>query len=271
MDISVLMSVYYKERPENLNKAIDSIINQTYMPKQIVIIKDGRLTKELDVIINKYKSEFPKLIDVYELKENQGLGCALNFGMEKCKYDYIARMDSDDISREDRFEKQVKYLKENCNIDILGGYIQEYNYNMTKKIAIRKVPKNTESIYKEMKRQCPFNHSTVIYKKSSVQAAGKYKNCKMEDYHLWIKMYVKNMEMANLEDILVDYRTSYETYKRRTGINYIKEMVKIEKELLDNDIINKLQYIKNILCRGLIAFLPAKIKMLIYPKIIRKL
>ncbi len=271
MDISVLMSVYYKEKPQYLDEAINSVINQTYMPKQIVIIKDGKLTEELDRVIDKYKNEFPKLIDIYSFEENKGLGLALRLGVEKCKYDYIARMDSDDISRKDRFEKQIKYLEKNKDVDILGGYIQEYNETMDKEISVRKVSIKQKEIYNEIKWKSPFNHSAIIFRKEAVLNAGNYRDYKIEDYDLWIRMKMKNMKMANLEDILVNYRTSYDMYKRRTGIKYLKGIIVIEKELLDYAIINKVEYIKNIITRSLLAFIPPKIKMLLYPKLVRKL
>lgn len=271
MDISVLMSVYYKEKPEYLDEAIKSIINQTYMPKQIVIIKDGQLTEKLNIVIDKYKNKYKELIDVFELKENMGLGFALRFGVEKCKCNYIARMDSDDISRKDRFEKQIQFLEQNKNIDILGGYIQEYDKTMKKEISIKKVPLNNFDIYNEIKVKNTFNHQTVIFKKKSVLEVGNYRNCKIEDYDLWIRMILNKMDMANIEDILVDYRTSHDMYKRRSGIKYLQGIFKIEKELLDNKIINKVQYLKNIISRTILAFIPARIKMIIYPKIIRKL
>ena len=271
MDISVLMSVYYKEKPEYLEKAIESIINQTYKPKQIVVIKDGKLTEELDAVIDKYKNEYKELIDIFELRENNGLGLALKFGVEKCKSDYIARMDSDDISRKDRFEKQVQFLEKNKSIDILGGYIQEYDKTMKKETFIKKVSLNNFDIYNEIKVKNPFNHQTVIFKKKSVLEVGNYRNCKIEDYDLWVRMILNKMNMANIEDILVDYRTSYDMYKRRTGIKYLQGILEIEKQLLDNKIINKAQYLKNIISRTILAFIPAKIKMIIYPKLIRKL
>ena len=271
MDISVLMSVYYKEKSEYLEKAIESIINQTYKPKQIVVIKDGKLTEELDAVIDKYKNEYKELIDIFELRENNGLGLALKFGVEKCKCDYIARMDSDDISRKDRFEKQVQFLEKNKSIDILGGYIQEYDKTMKKETSIKKVPLENIDIYEKTKKQCPFNHGTVIFKKKSILKVGNYRNCKIEDYDLWVRMILNKMNMANIEDILVDYRTSYDMYKRRTGIKYLQGILEIEKQLLDNKIINKAQYLKNIISRTILAFIPAKIKMIIYPKLIRKL
>lgn len=271
MNISVLISVYDKENPQYLKEAIASVINQTYKPKQIVIVKDGELTKKLDRIIYNYKNKFPELIDIYKLEQNQGLGFALRFGIEKCKCDYIARMDSDDISKNYRFEKQINYLEKNKDIDILGGYIQEFNKTMEKKLSIRRVPLNNEEIYAEIKKSNPFNHSTVIMKKKSVLEVGNYRDCKIEDYDLWIRMRKKNMKMSNLDDILVNYRTSYSMYKRRTGIKYLKGIIIIEKELLEYKIINKLEYIKNVIIRTFLAFIPSSIKMLLYPNIVRKL
>ena len=271
MKFSVLMSICSKEKPEYLKQAIESIINQTKMANQIVIVKDGELSIELNRIIEEYKNQYTEIIDVLELEKQNSLGNALNEGIKVCKYEYIARMDSDDISRKDRFEKQIGYLKENPDIDVLGGYIQEYNEKMQKATSIRKVPLTQIEIYRGISNQSPFNHSTVILKKKSLIKIGCYKDCQLEDYDLWIRMRLNNMRMANLSEILVDYRTSIDMYKRRTGFKYLKGVINIEKVLLDSKLINKNKYMKNILLRTILAFIPARIKLFLYPKIVRKI
>lgn len=270
MKFSVLIPVCNKEKPENLKQSIESIINQTVKPNQIVIVKDGELSNNLNEIIEILKKQYPEMIDILSVNKQTSLGKVLNEGIKICKNPYIARMDSDDIARKDRFEKQLKYIQEHPEIDLLGGYIEEYDENMKKATSLRKVPTTKEEIYKTISKQSPFNHSTVILKKESILLIEGYNDCPLEDYDLWIKMRMQNMEMANLPEILVDYRTSLNMYKRRTGLKYLKGVIEIERLLLENKLINKFQYNKNILERAILAFVPAKMKIFLYPKVIRK-
>lgn len=270
MEFSVLMAVYNKEKPIYLKSAIESIINQTLKPDQIVIVKDGELNNELEEIIQDFVTRYPEIMKICGYKENKGLGYALQKGVIECDYQYIARMDSDDIAKENRFELQMNYIKKHLDIDILGGYVQEYDEKMENKISVRKVPILQDEIYKEIGKQNPFNHSTVIMKKEAVLKAGNYQLKPLEDYTLWIQMYVSKCKMANLPQLLVDFRSGEEMYKRRSGIKYLKGIKKIEDMLLEYKIINKYEYIKNMIVRTILAMIPPKIKKVIYPKIIRK-
>ena len=129
MKFSVLISVYIKEKPEFLKKALDSIYNQTLRPDEIVLVKDGILTRELENVISIERKKFENQnIDFVcvQLQKNMGLGIALQKGLEKCQYEYIARMDSDDIAVEDRFEKQADYMRQNSDLSVVGGYIDEF-------------------------------------------------------------------------------------------------------------------------------------------------
>lgn len=270
MEISVLISVYYKEKPEYLDEALKSIVNQTLKPEQIVIVKDGKLTSELELVLNKYKENYNELIDIYELEKNTGLGYALNFGVEKCRNEYIARMDTDDIAPIYRLEEQAKIMKMNSDLDILGGYIEEYDEKMEEVLSIRKVPLTMEKIKKSIKTQCPFNHGSVMFKKQAIIKSGNYSNVKLEDYDLWARMLKNNCIMANTDIILNKMRTGDELYKRRNGMSYVEKVVEIENKLLEYKIINRFEYIRNIFMRIILALIPVKIKKCIYINIIRK-
>ena len=126
MEFSVLMSVYYKENPEYLKRALDSILNQTITADEIVLIKDGPLTKELDDAIANYEEKYIAILRVLSLENNVGLGEALNYGVRHCKYDLIARMDTDDIALPTRFELQMKEFIENKELALCGGQIAEF-------------------------------------------------------------------------------------------------------------------------------------------------
>ena len=185
MKFSVLMSIYKKEEPKYFSEALESVLNQTVMPNEIVIIEDGILTKELQDVIIKYKEKYPDIIKNYPLKENKGLGLALNYGVTKCKHNLIARMDTDDIALPTRFEKQLEIFEKNPSYDIVGGNILEFaeGTNITN---TRIVPEKKEEIYKYAKKRNPMNHVTVMFKKDTILEVGNYENLPyFEDYYLW--------------------------------------------------------------------------------------
>lgn len=267
---SVLMSVYKNDKAEEVEYAINSLLVQTVMPSQIVIVQDGILAEEVYCLLDKYKKN-NGLFTFVELKENVGLGNALNIGLKYCKYEYIARMDSDDFSLSNRFEKQIGFLKKHPEVDVLGGYIEEFDELLQDKLAIRAVPISSEEIKKGMKTRNAMNHVTVIYKKSKVIEAGNYKDCLyFEDYYLWCRMLNAGMIFHNLDDILVNVRTGSEMYKRRGGATYNKSITSFEKKIYKLGFINLYQYCKNISIRLVVSNMPNTLRSLIYKKKLRK-
>src|SRR5690625_792372 len=168
------MSVYEGEKPEYFEASIESMLNQTLMPDQIVIVKDGKLTPALDSVINKYKDDYTGLFTIVTLSENAGLGVALNKGLKHCKNELVARMDTDDISLENRCELQVKEFQKNEKLSIVGTMINEFDVDPNRIISSRVVPTDHNSILKFSRRRNPFNHPSVMYKKSAVQSCGGY-------------------------------------------------------------------------------------------------
>lgn len=215
-DYSVLMSVYEKENPLFLKQSIDSMLNQSLPPNQIVIVKDGKLTEELDKVINKYQTDYKELFTIVELKENVGLGLALNEGLKACRNELVARMDTDDIAVENRCELQVKMFLENENLSILGSYIAEFEDKPEIIISSRVVPTNHTDILKFSRRRNPFNHPTVMYKKSDVLKVGGYGNYRRnQDLDLFVRMLNNNCYSANLDKPLVLFRANRDNLKRR--------------------------------------------------------
>ena len=166
---SVLMSVYKKENPTYLSDSLESIlINQTCKPDELILVKDGPLTNELEQVIKRYQSLFTNF-KVVPLEKNMGLGLALKEGLEHCSYEWVARMDTDDIAKPNRFEEQLNYFQEHPEIDILGSAVTEINSGIDEVISEKKMPLSHEAILTYMKRRNPFCHMTVIFKKSAVQ------------------------------------------------------------------------------------------------------
>jgi len=270
MKYSVLMSVYYKEKPEYLKASIDSMIKQTIKPDQIVLIKDGPLTEALDDVIREYEDN--PIVDVVELKENVGLGKALNIGLEKCRNKIVARMDTDDISIPDRCEKQLLILNQNKDVSVIGTGVAEFIGDPSNIVAYKKVYKEHEDIKRQMKYRNPMNHPSVMYRKEDVILAGSYKHWFLnEDYYLWIRMLQKGYKFSNINEPLVLMRITDETYLRRGGWKYFITQKKLFDYMLKNKIINVLEYIYNNVIRFLTTILvPNKVRKIIYLKILRR-
>jgi len=221
MYFSVLLSVYHKENPEYLDKAILSLINQTITATEIVIVKDGPLGPNLNKIIQSYLESYPTLFKVINLTENKGLGDALNEGLKNCTYEWIARMDSDDICVPDRFELQTTFLSEHPDVVVSGGYIEEFNTVPGDLNRVKKVPLSFEDVKRFSKNRNPINHPSVMFRKSIIIELGSYeKMLFFEDYYLWLKVLHKNHKIVNLNKILLYFRIGNNMIGRRHGYTY---------------------------------------------------
>lgn len=268
---SVLMSVYYKEKPEWLDIAIRSMINQTIMTNDFVIVKDGPITEDLEKVIAKYKESYPEIFNIINLKENVGLGLALKIGIEKCKNELIARMDSDDFSISTRCEKQLEKFKENPQLDIIGSSIAEFIDSIDNVQAYRILPETDAEIKKFARRRNPFGHPSVMLRKSKVLEAGNYKPYYLcEDYDMWIRMIEKNAQCYNFKDILVYMRIGEDFYKRRGGIKYLKSILKFKKEQYKKGFFSRKDYIVSSVAHIVMCLLPNRIRDMLYKKILRR-
>lgn len=267
-EFSVLMSVYYKENPEYLKLALDSIINQTLVPNEIVLVEDGSLTDELNFLIKKYQKKY-KILKVIKLEKNSGLGIALSEGLKHCSYEYVARMDSDDISLPDRFEKQINYMTEHPEIDVLGGNIYEFKNNIDEEMRLKKMPANDEFFSYMLKRN-PINHVTSCFKKDAVLECGSYQSLLyLEDYYLWVRMFNNGKKFENLDEVLVYVRIGNGFEKRRGNKKQIVGWKCLQQYMLDNKMITKKRYFCNMLNIYLLCYCPTTIRKIAYKFILR--
>lgn len=268
---SVLIPVYYKENPLFFTQALNSILDQTLQPNEIVIIEDGKLTKELYEVVQEFHKKYSKL-KVIHLEKNMGLGNALKIGVENCSYSIIARMDSDDIANRERFEKQINYLKLHQKLDLVGSWISEFEDNENEIIAYRVLPTEHNDIYKFGQFRCPVNHMTVMYRKESVLAAGNYMPFKnIEDYYLWGRMLKNGAIFANIPEYLVNARAGSSMLQRRANLTYFfNSEFPLQCEFLKIGFINLGQFIRNIILKFLLRILPFKLMQLFYMKFLRK-
>ena len=270
INYSVLMSVYYKENPEWLDIAIKSMLAQTFLTNDFVIIKDGPLTSELDSVISKYQRKYPDIINIVALEKNVGLGPALKIGVENCKNEWIARMDSDDYSIPTRCEKEIKKIIEDNTLDIIGSNIAEFIDDIKNVQAYRILPEKNDEIYKYARRRNPFGHPSVMLRKSKIIEAGNYREYYLcEDYDMWIRMIEKKVRCYNIQDILVYMRVSNDFYKRRGGIKYLKSILKFKKEQYLKGFYSLKDFIISSSAHIIMCLLPNKLRDFLYRKILR--
>ncbi|AOQ00564.1 amylovoran biosynthesis protein AmsE [Enterobacter hormaechei subsp. hoffmannii] len=225
-DFSVLMSIYSREKVEYLRSCLDSLAKQTSPANEIIIVIDGPISDKLNNEIAMWSEKLP--IKTVNIKENVGLGSALNIGLQYCSNDLVARMDTDDICEQNRFSLQLSKFNENVNLQLLGGAIEEYDESMTIVKGIRKTPENYADILAFAKKRNPFNHMTVMFKKSIIQEVGGYQHhLFMEDYNLWLRVLASGRIVQNLSDVLVKVRGGDGMIKRRKGTAYIKSEIQL--------------------------------------------
>jgi glycosyltransferase involved in cell wall biosynthesis len=266
---SVLISVYHKELPSNLIDCFESIFFQTKSTNDLVLMCDGPLTKELDEVIAHYQEKYPDVLKVYRLEKNLGLGIALSIGVQKCKNEFIARMDSDDIASSNRCEKELHVITK--GYDIVGSNIAEFIDNIENVIAIRVVPEHHKDIVKFAKKRNPYNHPSVMYRRSKVLEAGNYRDVyRLEDYYLWIDMINAGCKGYNIQENLVHMRSTDDMYKRRSGKALVKSLFKLRKYMLDNGIINKVEFMSICSIQTMLAIIPNSLRSFLYKEVLRK-
>ena len=265
MNFSVLLSVYVKENPRYLNEALCSIWDsQTRKPEQIVLVKDGPLTEELENCINNWKQKLGDILSIVELPENVGLGAALNSGLQQCRYELVARMDSDDVSLPNRFEKQVAFMEDNPDIAASSAVLEEWDETLSKCIGVRTLPLEPEKIIKFAKYRNPLNHPLAIFYKSIVLSVGGYPVYKTsQDYALWSLLLIRGYKLANLPDTLHKHRGGNELMNRR-DYEYFKGELKILEYQHAISFLDNYEYLRNIAFRFFIRVPPRFIRRSLY-------
>lgn len=271
MKFSVLMPVYIKESPEFLAQSLESIlVNQSVLPNEVIIVKDGPVTIEINCVLEHYCNLFPDIVFCFQLEQNMGMGYSMNFGLNKCKYDWVFRMDSDDISRPNRFEKQIQIIEQN-NYDVIGASINEFNHNIGDINQVRILPQNNNEIINMMKYRNPINHMTVAFnRKKAINAGGYWNKRAFEDYNLWYEMSKTNSTFYNIEEVLVDARIGNNMLNRRTGFKYFLFEYDLLKKFKQDRFLNKIQFYIICFMKLIARIIPVFILEKLYKNFLRK-
>lgn len=271
MKCSVLMSVYKNDNPDFLKTALESIYEkQTRKPDEIVVVFDGELTPELYTVLDKFKENKESVVFYYPQAVNQGLGQALRIGSEKCTGDYIFRMDADDISVPERFEKQLAYIEANPEIDVLGTDIAEFNISPDEEMRLRICPEKHNDIIRIGKKRNPMNHVSVCMKRSALEKCGGYETLLLlEDYYLWLKMIASGCKLENINEVLVYVRVGNGFESKRSSKVRITGWKELQKFMLKHKLINKFEAVTNMVYIVGFVYCPVGLKKLVYSKLLR--
>lgn len=268
---SVLISVYKNEKPEYLDIALSSVENQTIRPNEIVIVEDGPISTSLKKVILKHQKYFGDGFKDITSKKNRGLGAALRLGINYVSTEWVARMDSDDYSFSDRFEKQLKIIKQEPDLAVIGGQVKEFSENINNIIGVRNVPTTSELIFKFCKWRSPFNHPTVMLNKKKILSVGGYSSFgNLEDYYLWINVISNGLKVRNLDSYLTYMRVDEGMYSRRGNLKNVIYFYKLRNYLYNHKMINRFEKLIGDVVSTVNIILPTSIRKQLYREFLHK-
>ena len=266
---TVLVTVYKNDKVEWVEESLNSMLSQTLKPSEILVLVDGPVSIEMQKFLESLGKR-ENIIKVKFYEENRGLGLTLRDGIELASNELIARMDSDDISIKNRCELQVEKFAVDSGLDIVGGNVAEFVDSKENIVSHRRVPEKNEEIVKFAKKRNPFNHPTVMLKKSAVIKAGNYRDCSLcEDYDLWARMILNGAKCYNIQEDLVLMRTNPAFYERRGGVKYLKSMLKLKTSFRKMGFYSTYDFVFSSSAHIVNCLVPNSVRNIIYKKILR--
>jgi len=267
---SLLLPVYGRDRPDFLRRAFTSTVtDQTRRPDDVVIVQDGPVPDELATTLQELSDTSPVAVNLVRLADNTGLGPALDIGLAACAHDVVARMDADDVSVPQRFEVQLPMVERGA--DIVGSALMEFVDDIEHVVLTRIPPLDPAWIRSAARFRDPFNHPTIVYRRSVVQAVGGYQGLPlMEDYLLFARMLAHGAEPANVAEPLVYYRVGAGAYARRGGRALLRSELALQRRFLELGITTRRQYWRNVTVRGGYRLVPEPVRRVAYRRLIAR-
>jgi glycosyltransferase involved in cell wall biosynthesis len=266
-EFSLLLPVYAGDKAAYFTKAFAStVLEQSRRPSDVVIVQDGPIGTELAAAVAAATASSPVPVNHVRLPANVGLARALETGLGHCAHDVVARMDADDISLPTRFERQLAVM--DAGYDLVGTGMLEFD-EAGRVLGKRIPPTDADDIVTSARFHDPFNHPTVVYRRSVVARAGGYRELPlMEDYWLFARMIQAGALVANLPDPLVMYRVDAGAYGRRGGFTLFRSEVALQRSLLADRFVTRRQFVRNVLVRGGYRFVPVAVRRVAYRRFI---
>lgn len=269
-DFTLLLPVYAGDRADFLRLAFDSsVTEQTLRPADAVIVQDGPVPDALAAELARIERESPIPVTVVRLTENGGLTRALNAGLDACTREVVARMDADDVSDPARFEKQWALVSE--GYDLVGTGMVEFDSDPDQPGAQRIPPVGAARIRDHARSHNPFNHPTMMYRRSTIDRVGRYEPFgKMEDYWLGIRVIDSGARVENIAEPLVKYRVGAGAFARRGGWTEARTEWKLQATMRKMGFITRGQYLRNVVLKGAYRLMPAAVKKVVFREVVGK-
>lgn len=264
---SVLITAYIKVKAEDFRLSLESMLNQTVKPDQIVVVYDGPVTEEVDVMVKSLAKDNEGVFDVVKLSTNQGLAVALNAGLKVCRNDLIARMDSDDYSKPNRCEIQLREFEKDKNLALLGANTQHFKqspFEPDEKYSNQ--PVDAVAIKEKIRRNSAFSHPTVMFRKEAVMACGGYDPIlrRSQDHDLFTKMIARGYECRNIKEALVLFRADEDCMLRNRNRESCKARIIIQKRLLSRKQCSLWDYLYIYFGVMAVRYMPESLYLLLY-------
>ncbi|MFD6176434.1 MULTISPECIES: glycosyltransferase [unclassified Isoptericola] len=256
---SVLLPVYAGDDAAHLERGFLSVTrDQTLRPDEVVVVRDGPVGADISAVLGRLHELTDVPVTLVPLERNVGLARALEAGLEACKHEIVARADADDISRPERFAVQVPLVAAGC--DIVGSAIQEFDDDEHDPGMVR-VPPTGADIATTARFRDPFNHPSVVYRRSAVAAAGGYEHLDlMEDYLLFARMIAGGADAQNVVEPLVLYRVGAGAYARRGGRRLLASELALQRTLHSEGFLTGPQMVRNVVVRAGYRVVPEAVR-----------
>lgn len=270
MKFSALLSIYKGTTSADLSKCLTSLLLQTLWPDEVLVIKDGPISKNTENCLKDYTQQLP--LRTLEYPTNRGLGPVLQDALPHCRNDIVARVDTDDVCVPDRFLKQITFLLENRDISVVGGALLERYLNCHRNHSVvRNSPTSHRQLTRYAKQRNPLNHPTVMFRKNDVLSCGGYEKCDLfEDYYLWVKMIMHGFRLANLPDILVETDVITDYFRRRGGLKYVRYEIQLAEKLRQLEFFTRVDKYRFIASRLPLRLSPWPLRRRIYQFMLRQ-
>ncbi|MHB1063500.1 MAG: glycosyltransferase [Georgenia sp.] len=270
---SVLLPVYRGDSATFFHRAVRSAtVEQERRPDELVIVRDGPVGPELAEVLGALREgtaspagDVP--VRLVELEENRGLAAALERGLGACSYEIIARADADDISLPPRFAVQIPLVE--AGLDLLGSAITEFVDDERELGMSRVLPTSAPEIAATARFRDPFNHPSVVYRRSAVERAGGYRHVDLlEDYWLFARMIATGARVGNVPDTLVLYRIGAGAYRRRGGLRLLRAELELQWRFRTSGFTSTAQFLRNVLVRGVYRLVPEPVRKIAYRQMV---
>lgn len=276
---SLLLPVYRRDSPAFLRRAFASATHeQTRPPAEVVLVRDGPVPDTLARALDELTATSTAPVVRVDLPVNRGLAVALEEGLARCAHELVARMDADDVSLPHRFAVQLPLLDgEVDTCDVVGSALEEFTGGPSDDdgergagagettLAVRTPPAGHDAIAVRARFHSPFNHPTVVYRRSAVERAGGYRDLPLlEDYWLFTRMIATGAKAANVQQPLVRYRVGAGAYARRGGLRLLRSELELQRHLVAEGFTTPAQFARNVVVRGGYRAVPQGLRRLAY-------